>query len=215
MSGMASQLKPREQVTANSVNLNDIVPKSFGAWAEEPDPVAQVNLSLVTPNDPTAGDRPTYDQTLMRTYRSSDGARVMLAMAYGRRQMQELKIHRPELCYHAQGFLVRGMGTRLVKFPDHRQLAAGSLMTQSRGRKEPVSYWIRIGNTISQSSWQTRWTIFRSGLAGYVPDGILVRASSLIEDDSQVEGALSLQRRFFSELYGSMQPQGQHLLTGN
>ena len=47
-----------------------------------------------------------YDDVLMRSYTNAHGEVVMLALAYGRHQRQEIKIHRPELCYTSQGYAV-------------------------------------------------------------------------------------------------------------
>mgnify|MGYP003340463721 CR=1 FL=1 len=52
-----------------------------------------------------------YDQTLMRTYANSHGEQIMLALAWGERQRQDVKVHRPEVCYPAQGFAIRQIGS--------------------------------------------------------------------------------------------------------
>ncbi len=41
----------------------------------------------------------------LRSYVNANGDVVMLALAYGRHQRQEIKIHRPELCYTSQELL--------------------------------------------------------------------------------------------------------------
>ena len=45
-----------------------------------------------------------YNQTLTRTYINPRGDRIMLSIAYGRDQSDALQMHKPELCYPAQGF---------------------------------------------------------------------------------------------------------------
>ena len=46
-----------------------------------------------------------------------------------------------------------------------------------------------------------RWTIFRDGLRGRVPDGLLVRTSSLAASAGDAERELELQHAFLSDLY--------------
>lgn len=97
----------RRPDAATQIDLNALVPKEFGEWREVRSAFVQVDL---TPRrDGEEAERTTdspYDQTVIRTYVRRAGATVMLALAYGSKQRQDVKIHRPELCYVAQGFQV-------------------------------------------------------------------------------------------------------------
>jgi EpsI family protein len=155
-----------------------------------------------------------YDQVLMRTYVRSDGARVMLAIAYRRYQRQELKIHQPELCYYGQGFDVTAKGSRRVQLQPSVSIPVRTLLARKRSRVEPVTYWIRIGSEISQTAWQTRWIIYKESSSGSVPDGVLIRASSLVDRDSDGEAGLALQEQFLADLYGALPPSSRRILTG-
>jgi EpsI family protein len=211
---VAHILTPREQFAADKVALESMVPRQFGNWAEEASSIIQVAADLDRSTGAEA-ELPAYDQILMRTYRRrADGEQIMLALAYGRQQRQEFKIHRPELCYYGQGYEVRSVGARVIALAPSRHVASQTLMARNRWRLEPVTYWIRIGDQISDNAWQTRWIIFREGMAGRVPDGILVRASSLIEQDSQREHALNVQRLFLSDLYAAMSPRARRIVAG-
>src|ERR1700716_1713761 len=89
-------LTPRERVGLHSVELERMVPHQFGDWLEEASSIVQVSPQIEE-SAYTSAQRPAYDQVLMRTYRrQADGAQVMLALAYGRQQRQEFKVHRPE-----------------------------------------------------------------------------------------------------------------------
>lgn len=202
-------------VTANrGASLEQLVPREFPGWVEDRADAIPVNLNLPGAFNAAAGERATYDEILMRTYRRSDGQRVMLAIAYGRTQSQELKIHRPELCYAAQGFEVRRLGTRAVRLSPDRSVDSVALLTRNRSRIEVVTYWIRIGGQITQNAWQTRWTIFRAGLGGALPDGLMMRASSLAAAESQTDQALALQQTFLADLYRQVPPGTRRLLAG-
>lgn len=211
---LALLITPRNDVPIGSVVLETMIPAHFGAWTQQEDSVVQVATEL----DRTTGaenQRPVYDQTLMRTYKNgATGQIVMLALAYGRQQRQELKIHRPELCYYGQGFEVTALGKRSVILSPTAKVTAQTLMTRNRARLEPVTYWIRIGHEISQSAWQTRWSILRDGLAGSVPDGILVRVSSLVQSDAQSESALKDQEVFLSDMFAVLSPTAREVIGG-
>jgi EpsI family protein len=207
-------LTPTHEVSEAPVVLERLVPTEFGGWTQTQTGIVQVATELERTTGPEV-KRPVYDQVLMRTYRrASDGAEVMLALAYGRQQRQELKIHRPELCYYGQGYDVSPVGIRATQLDATRSIPTQMLMTKNRSRIEPVTYWIRIGDQISLDALQTRLLIFQQGLKGRIPDGMLVRASSLIADETQSASAFELQATFLSDLYSAMSPQAKRVLGG-
>lgn len=200
------------EVPEDAVNLAKMVPSEFGRWKEMKTGVVQMDLAPREGEERTT-DQP-YDQVLMRSYERDDGAIVMLALAYGRSQRQDVKIHRPELCYVAQGFeLVKREKTQVVLSPQ-TTVPAYRLTTRARGRLEPVTYWIRIGNIIAESAWQSRWKIFTDGLTGVVPDGLLVRASSALPMDSDLGPAYQMQNEFLADLYAAVKVDNQRSLAG-
>ncbi|MEN9904619.1 MAG: exosortase, partial [Pseudomonadota bacterium] len=97
-------LTPRQSLPAGrpAPMLDQIVPRAFGAWQED----REARLALVTPDVAAELDR-VYGQTLSRVYVDGNGQRIMLAIAYGSRQLgNALQAHRPEYCYQAQGFVL-------------------------------------------------------------------------------------------------------------
>jgi len=209
----AAALTPRAEV-ANDRSLAERIPERFGDWTAEPQSVDPVVLVPGAALEPAAAQRSAYDDVLMRTYRRGDGARVMAAFAYGRRQTQELKIHRPELCYRAQGFDVRSLGPRAVRLERDGSVESLALLTRNRARIEVVTYWIRVGERVAEGPWDIRWTIFSAGLRGRVPDGLLVRASSLAETAQGAEHELELQHEFLADLYRSTPEATRVFLAG-
>ena len=200
------------EVPEDAVNLARMVPTEFGRWKEMKTGIVQMDLAPREGEERTT-DQP-YDQVLMRSYERDDGAIVMLALAYGRSQRQEVKIHRPELCYVAQGFeVVNREKTKVVLAPE-TTVSAYRLMTRTRGRVEPVTYWIRIGNIIAETAWQSRWKIFTDGLTGIVPDGLLVRASSALPIDADLGPAYRMQNEFLADLFAAVKPDDRRSLAG-
>ena len=209
---LAYAIAPTRQVSPNSVALERMIPRQFGQWVEQGAAVEQVPPQI---EGATRADRTLYDQVLMRTYRrQSDGEMVMLALAYGRRQAQEFKIHRPELCYYSQGYDVRFVGRSRVLLGPRFGVDSNLLLARNRARYEPVTYWIRVGDRISLSAWETRWLIFKDGISGSVPDGILVRASSVIQTEADSASAFRLQKSFFADLYHSLSPAARTAIAG-
>lgn len=180
------------------------VPKTFGDWREIPS--NQLQMDLVPKDDEERTTDNPYDDVLMRTYENSAGQRVQLALAYGKSMRQEVKIHRPELCYYAQGFEVKSLvesdfGILSTK---NQSVLGKNMLVESQNYQEAVSYWIRIGEMYSQSPWQTRFYIIKRGLVGDVVDGVLVRASVILSESQPVEVAYQLNKVFLQDLAKSI-----------
>lgn len=192
--------------------LDTLVPRQFGEWVEVPS-LKQTDLTIQ--RDP-GSEAVLYDQTLMRTYsRSRDGAVVMMALAYGSEQRQDLKLHRPELCYYSQGYQVQNKQFVALNLTPGLQVNAVTLLTRNPVRIEPVTYWMRVGKGIVRNSTESRIRIFKEGLAGNVPDGLLVRVSSAIQEQQSVANGYRIQTEFLQALYQSLPDNGKQLFVGN
>jgi EpsI family protein len=189
------------------VSLEALVPKTFGAWFDEPQTVTQV----VNPQTKEMLDR-LYSQILTRTYRNAEGYRIMLSLAYGtdQRERGTLQAHKPEVCYPAQGFTLRSnepgrLSTKFGNIPVNR------MFTTMGFRQEPVTYWFTVGNKAIQTKWQQRLTEIRYGLTGQIPDGLLFRISSLDSDQGR---AFRMHEQFVTELLDSVPPAARLRLGG-
>lgn len=209
----AVALAPKLHAETPAPALASVVPTQFAGWTYLPSSTIQVDQTL-TPGQ-TNLDQP-YDDILSRTYGSRDGTRIMLTLAYGARQRQEVKIHRPELCYPAQGLKV--LELKSASFPTKLQPAGfitGKRMIAASGpgAVELVSYWIRIGTTYSDSAWLTRLTILKEGLAGKMTDGILVRASQRVPAGGDYDAAFRKQEQFLADLVVATPATGRNLIA--
>lgn len=209
----AFALTPKLSYVQDVPSLEQTVPRQFGDWKEVATPFIQVDLATRRDGETTT-DQP-YDETVMRAYRNSRGQVVMLALAYGERQRQEVKVHRPDLCYVSQGFRILDLRPAIfdkvsgakAPFEGKRMLAS------SRGRMEAVSYWMRIGELYSENAWETRGYLIKEGLAGRVPDGILVRASRPVADAAEADAAYPQLESFLVELTAAMPERSASLLA--
>lgn len=209
---LAHALTPTKSEIQNPPRLDAVVPRQFGDWRELPSPLIQIDLAT-TRDGETSIDQP-YDDTLMRSYQNSRGDVIMLALAYGQRQRQEVKIHRPDLCYAAQGFAVENRGAIAFPVTDPRgaPIQGNRLIGIGLGRKEVVSYWIRIGSVYSLGAFHSRLHILSEGLSGRVPDGILVRVSQILNGKEDVNARFERQESFAAELVAALPESGRALL---
>lgn len=152
----------------------------------------------------------TYSETLSRTYVNSLGERIMLSVAYGGSQSKNLQVHRPEVCYSAQGFEVKEKKADIVDLRGVR-LPVTRLIAKQDRRIEPITYWIRVGNEVARDRFDQMFARYKYGLIGKIPDGVLIRVSSLT--DSDVAGYES-QDKFIQDIFSAMTASGRSFLFG-
>ena len=177
------------------IKLETAVPKDFGDWKALQDEPAQ----LVNPTTKALLDK-IYSQILTRTYVHKDGYRIMLSMAYGDDQTGGLQAHRPEVCYPAQGFKLTSQADGTLP-TDYGPIEVRRLTTVLQARREPVTYWLTIGDEVIRDKLQKRMAEIRLALTGQIPDGLLFRASSIDDDPAR---AFAMQQRFVADMMSAI-----------
>jgi EpsI family protein len=192
------------QPDSNRFDVAELAPARFRDW------VAIANPDPMPTAQPPEGGRPyPYSQELAITYGNATGERVMLSIAYGRNQLDHrLYAHRPEYCYRAQGFGVAAVRDERLATP-YGSLPVRRLSTSLRERKEPVTYWMTISDEAVLPGWSRVVAQVRHGLRGAIPDGILVRVSSIDPDPGD---GYAGHDRFVREWLASMPPHRRALL---
>jgi EpsI family protein len=204
---------PRATAARVDVPLAQLVPRKFAGWRELDAPTSAIDPRGQRPGE-TDPEAP-YDDVLMRSYTNANGDVVMLALAYGRHQRQEIKIHRPELCYTSQGYSVLQQSDATLAMSAQSAVHGARMLVSAPGRSEAVSYWIRIGNLYSTNAWKTRAHIFSEGLRGRVVDGMLVRVSQIVPDAAATGAArYEVQEKFLGDLVHAMPADARRLLIG-
>ncbi len=199
---------PEEKLadTREQFTLETAVPKRFGDW--------RLDESLVPlPPSPDQASvlNKIYDQILSRTYINSRGERIMLSITYGSRQTQQLRAHRQEVCYRSQGFTVTDLEHTEIQVAGG-PLPATRMVAKQNTRTEPVTYWFTTGDTVVLSYWDREWAQFKYALSGYVPDGYLVRISSLQPDAKR---AYQQHIAFADTLFAHLDPELRRRLVGH
>lgn len=207
----AFKLTPTTHAVETTPNLDTIIPVEFGEWKQIADPFTQV--ALTTGGNDLASQ--LYDKIVMRTYANKNGDRVMLAVAYAREQKQDIKIHRPEVCYVAQGFQLLSKINNTLDISPAKPIKAQRLLVSNQSRYETVSYWVRIGDDYPASGMSARLKILRDGLKGKILDGVLVRVSTAISDQSGAAVAYQSQENFLKSLLATLPSDQKRILIAN
>jgi EpsI family protein len=205
--GGALALTPRERLNLlGDKKLEKAIPLTIGPWHVSP------SNAVVLPE---AGEGSLsarlYDQTVSRLYTSDSEVPVMMVIAYGSTQSDQLQLHRPEVCYSAVGFQITSTQKVLVPLSPTANLPARELVARANDRVEPILYWTRVGDYLPASGNEQRLMKLRSEMRGYVADGVLVRLSTIGEPSPEAFAAL---HRFARQMLKSTYPAAVPALIG-
>ncbi|MCX2865280.1 EpsI family protein [Paucibacter sp. PLA-PC-4] len=195
--GCGHWLRPTQRLadTLPKFDLETAFPKAFDGWVVDD----RMPVQLVSPDQKAVLDQ-IYSQTLSRTYVSAEGQRIMLSVAYGGDQSDATRAHRPEVCYPAQGFQIKGDQSGSIQLAD-RAVRARQLVAVQGGRIEPITYWVMVGDRVAASGTEQKLHQLGYSTRGLIPDGMLVRISNISPD---AELSYQLHRRFAQQLAGSL-----------
>ncbi|UXY14632.1 EpsI family protein [Chitiniphilus purpureus] len=204
---LAWAMKPTKPLAdQHQINLERMIPAQIGDWRLE-----SVQGVVEVPPDLAAQLSRIYSETLSRVYVDSRGRRVMLSIAYGKDQRDDFRLHRPDICYPAQGFTIDP--------PVNKQLQLGGEAMQVRTlaaklgpRHEAVTYWVTMGERVVGSTAEQKLVQIGYGLRQIIPDGMVFRVSTL---DSDQAAGLALNKLFVQTLYRTLPTQTRVLFFGN
>jgi len=206
--GLSYALVPKAKIAdqERKINLETMIPQQFGDWK-----VDETIVPLQVSPDLQAALDKVYNQTLSRTYVNSRDERIMLSIAYGADQSDNVAIHLPEGCYRGQGFAVSNktesmMQTLFGKIP------VAKLMATKDSRYEPITYWVVVGGQIARDSWEMKKAKLKFALKGEIADGILIRVSSITPD---AQRGYELQREFSEAMLTALTPEQRARLVGS
>ena len=206
--GLAMALKPTIKIADKGpkINLETLIPAQFGDWKID----ENITTLLVDP-ERQALIKKIYNQVLSRTYVNTRGERVMLSIAYGGDQSDAMQVHKPEVCYPAQGFQILKNSTDAFS-TGNGSIPVKRLVAMQGARNEPITYWTTVGDNVAVTGWKWKLYQLKYGLTGKIPDGLLFRISSIQPDDAV---AYRMQDDFARELLGALTPSGRQRIIGN
>jgi EpsI family protein len=206
--GMALALKPTHKVadTGPKIDLEVLIPKTFGDWT-----IDTTIVPLIADPELQAKLNKIYNQTLTRTYVNSRNERIMLSIAYGGDQSDSMAVHKPEVCYPAQGFQILKNKVGIFS-TEGGDIPVKRLVATQGQRIEPITYWTTIGDTVAVGGIKWKLQQMKYGLTGKIPDGLLFRISSIQADE---DAAYRVQDDFSRTLLGALTPEGKERIIGN
>jgi EpsI family protein len=189
------------------LDLDANIPNVLGGWHRDQ------SIAPVLPSaDVQEKINQLYNSVFSRTYIDAQGNRVMFLIAYGADQADRMTLaHLPEACYSSQGFDVWPTATGRVAVPGG-MVEVLRLRTRKGPRVEPVTYWTTVGDGAYIEEFDRRVARARYSLLGVIPDGMLVRISSIDDNES---AAFELQAAFIAALFTGIPGQTRERIFGS
>lgn len=203
--GIAQARQPRPNTPAMKTKaFSALIPAKVGEFT------FNTESGLVLPPPDALADR-IYDNTVTRTYTGLNGQVIMLLIAYNNRQDGVLQLHRPETCYPAAGYALTPIRPVDVAVTPSQILPAQVFAALREERDEVVLYWTRVGQKFPRRWLDQRVAVAEANLRGVIPDGVLVRVSTV---GSDIQGAMPVLSNFVAGLRGASNIRARTLLFG-
>ena len=204
--GTAYALKPRRKLSLlGKEKMEAIIPKAMPGWT------SAAAEGLVKPKLQGLAAS-LYNEVVQRSFISEAlRSEVMLLVAYGGTQGDVVQLHRPEACYPALGFEIDSKKAGKVALPGGFALPSVQITASAGERHENLIYWTRLGEDLPLDSTSQREILLRDAMAGFIPDGVLVRAS--VVDDDAARGFATL-RAFIPALLTAVKAGSRPALIG-
>ena len=205
--GLGYALVPRTMLAHEEkpFDLATMIPKQFGSWHALDTAPQIVNPELESEIDKI------YSQTLSRSYINAQGQVIMLSIAYGGNQSDNMQVHRPEVCYPAQGFPVLQQPKVEKLILPYGNIHVRRLVAGAGERIEPITYWLTIGDAVAGTGLRWKLDQLKYGLTGVIPDGLIFRVSTINPDYSK---AYVLENTFIRDLLSHVSAASRERLIG-
>lgn len=196
-------LKPRRSENLlGAARLEDLVPKQIGDWQYF------TASGLVLPPADQLRDE-IYSQILTRTYVRDGDTSVMLLIAYSGAQDGTISVHRPEVCYPAGGFRLSHLEPHVFPLAPGVTVPGRAIIADNDVRHEQLLYWTRLGNHFPDRWSEQHLAVAAENFSGIIPDGVLVRLSSV-----GTGNRFPMLDGFAQELFRSVGPLMRRVLLG-
>jgi EpsI family protein len=206
--GAALALKPRRKVSllAPGTKLADILPHKFADW------VSRDVSDFYAPDTPDSLEARLYGETVGRLFaQNTSGTEIMMLIAHGDSQSNELQLHRPEVCYPAFGLSLVESEPLQLPIAAGTTIPARRLVAQSADQKQAVIYWTRLGEFFPVSVTEQRLERLDTAMHRYVPDGVLARFSV---SGPAVDASFQSLKQFIPELIMQVARNQRNVLIG-
>jgi EpsI family protein len=154
-----------------------------------------------------------YGETVGRIYRQTTSeATILLLLAHGDVQSNELQLHRPEVCFPAFGFEILSNAADEITLDRKITIPARQLVAKSFDQQQTIIYWTRLGEYLPIDGAEQRFDRLKIALQGVIADGLLARFSIA---DTEPTIARSVLNEFIPALVRAVSATRRQTLIGS
>jgi len=85
------------------------------------------------------------------------------------------------------------------------------LVAKQGNRNEPITYWIRVGDSLTRGWFEQKLTAIGYGLTGIMTDGLLFRISTISNDE---QDSYRIQQTFLTAMMQAVRSEDRYWLVG-
>ena len=160
----------------SEVAFQALLPAKVGGWT------ARVSSDLILPSADALSDK-LYENLKTYTYEGPGLPTIMFLIAYSSVQQNDVQVHRPEVCYPMAGYPI--LTNQPVEARIGNRGIPARYLTADRGAlREMILYWTRVGQRFPLNWTQQRIEMARANVSGVIPDGALLRFSTISAEGS-------------------------------
>jgi EpsI family protein len=181
--GLTAFRQPLEGVSSISTKaFAASIPAKVGGWTAE----KSSEVVLAAPDE--TSDK-LYQNLETRIYTGDALPAIMFLCAYSNVQKNDVQVHRPEVCYPASGYpITKNVAEKITV--GKQDINARFLIADRGGPQEMILYWTRVGASFP-IDWQSqRIEMAKANLSGTVPDGVLLRVSTIMNEERHAKKLL-------------------------
>ncbi len=165
------------------------IPAKVGGWTAE----KSSEVVLAAPDE--TSDK-LYQNLETRIYLGAELPAIMFLCAYSNVQKNDVQVHRPEVCYPASGYpITKNVAEKITV--GNQDINARFLIADRGGLREMILYWTRVGKSFPVDWRSQRIEMAKANLSGKIPDGVLLRVSTIMEEE---RSARKLLMQFIEQL---------------
>lgn len=203
--GGAYALEPRRHVSLlGTRRLGALIPTRVAGY------VSREESDLIAPQEDSLAAR-LYGQTVGRVYSAEGKLDIMMLIAHGDTQNDDLQLHRPEICYPFFGYSISRSHKVDLPISGGVTLPCRSLLASAPDRSETILYWSRLGQYFPTDRRQQQTDRLVTALKGEIADGLLARFSTSGGDPQAGEAAMA---SFVPRLLEAMAPGARGVFVG-
>ena len=181
--GLTAFRQPLEGVSPISTKaFAAAIPAKVGGWTAE----KSSEVVLAAPDE--SSDK-LYQNLETRIYLGDELPAIMFLCAYSNVQKNDVQVHRPEVCYPASGYpITKNVAEKITV--GRRDINARFLVADRGGLQEMILYWTRVGKSFPVDWQSQRIEMAKANLSGTIPDGVLLRVSTIMDEERSARTSL-------------------------